>query len=78
MAARAQVGGPGLAVIDDPDRGPKFGAEGLTINLDASRGAAQIQSRLGTFYQNMPAGSRSFFPEGRSTDLKNLQVSLLS
>lgn len=33
MLLAAQIGGPNLAVIDNPSSGPQFGAEGLTIRL---------------------------------------------
>ena len=69
-----QVGGPGLAVIDDGEKGPMFGAEGLSIPLQASDTPRIVHSRLGTFYQNMPDGSRSLFPEGKTTELADLKV----
>ncbi|KAK9805308.1 hypothetical protein WJX73_000164 [Symbiochloris irregularis] len=69
-----KVGGPGLAVIDDPDRGPKFGAEGLSIPLQPRDSPRAVQCRLGTFYHKMPDGSRSLFPEGSATELVQLKV----
>lgn len=68
-----QVGGPGLAIIDSPDHGPKFGADGLFIPLERSTPRA-AQCRLGTFYQRLPDGSRSLCPEGGTTQLVDLKV----
>ena len=45
------MGGASLAVMDKPDSGPKFGADGLNIPLqDGSRTA---QSRLGSYYAKL-------------------------
>ena len=43
--------------MDDPDRGPKFGAEGLNIPLQPKDNPRAVHCRLGTFYQKMPDGS---------------------
>lgn len=60
--------------MDDGDNGPRFGAEGLSIPLQPDS-PKTVNCRLGTFYSNMPDGSRSLFPEGRSTQLVHLKVS---
>ena len=78
---RVQVGGPGLAVMDDPKRGIQFGAEGLSIPLTAgsSQGRA-AKCRLGTYYAKNPTlseGGRSLFAKGESlkgTELVSLKV----
>jgi len=54
-----KVGGPGMSVIDTLD-GPKFGVDGLHILLQEGRERI-AQSRLGTFYENLPGGGRSLF-----------------
>ena len=69
-----QVGGPGLAVVDDGRSGPKFGAEGLTIPLQGGESPRAVRCRLGTFYQRLPDGSRSLFPEGATAELADLKV----
>jgi hypothetical protein len=59
-----QVGGAGLAVMDDPKRGIQFGAEGLSIPLTAGSNARTAKSRLGTFYAKnsaLPERGRSLF-----------------
>ena len=53
-----------MAVMDKPDSGPKFGADGLNIPLrDGNRTA---QSRLGSYYAKLPNGGRSLFAEGEN------------
>ena len=69
-----KVGGPGLAVMDDGSKGPMFGAEGLSIPLEPGSNPRSVQSRLGTFYANLPDGSRSLFAEGRKAELAELKV----
>ena len=73
-----QVGGSSLAVMDKPDSGPKFGADGLNIPLkDGSRSA---QSRLGSYYAKLPGGGRSLFAEGenwKKATLVDLKVFVL-
>ena len=73
-SAVLQVGGPALAVIDHPDKGPQFGAEGLTIPLDGTR---SVKTRLGPFYAKLPTGESVLFPDqegrGRRTAAAQLQ-----
>ena len=76
-----QVGGAGLAVMDDPKRGIQFGAEGLSIPLTAGSSKAKTaKSRLGTFYAKnavLPEGGRSLFSSDEShkgTQLVSLKV----
>ena len=80
-----QVGGAGLAVMDDPKRGIQFGAEGLSIPLTKSSGQAKAaKCRLGTYYAKnpkLPEGGRSLFASSESckgTELRTLKVSTLS
>lgn len=76
-----QVGGAGLAVMDDPKRGIQFGAEGLSIPLTAgSSNARTAKSRLGTFYAKnsaLPERGRSLFSANDSlkgAELVSLKV----
>lgn len=76
-----QVGGPGLAVMDDLNRGIQFGAEGFSIPLAAgSTQACAAKCRLGTYYAKNPTlseGGRSLFAKGESlkgTELLSLKV----
>ena len=73
------MGGPNLAVIDKPDTGPWFGAEGLIIAMKRGPGEQQKQAkcRLGTYYQRMPDNSRTIFAAAdnpKKTQLVSLQV----
>eukprot|EP00798_Chlamydomonas_sp_ICE-L_P016583 gene16583-22817_t len=57
-----KVGTPNLAVMDRPDTGPCFGADGLTILL--KRGSEKVaKSKLGTYYARRPDNGRSLFAE---------------
>lgn len=76
-----QVGGAGLAVMDDPKRGIQFGAEGLSIPLTAGGSQAKAaKCRLGTYYaknSTLSEGGRSLFAKGESlkgTELVSLKV----
>jgi len=50
-----KVGGGGMAILDDPGQGPKWGPDGLTINLNGR----VAKSRLGSYYARLPDGGRS-------------------
>lgn len=64
-AKLAKVGGPGLALIDRPGEGPRWGAEDFRVVFDRDGGApAHARSRLGTGYAKLPGGGRSLFAEG--------------
>lgn len=71
-----KVGGPSLAVVDRPDNGIQFGAEGLKIPLIDGQEKV-VKCRLGTFYSNLPNGCRSLFSSTdspKSTELTDLKV----
>jgi len=71
-----KVGGPSLAVVDKPDNGIQFGAEGLKIPLIDGQEKV-VKCRLGTFYSNLPDGSRTLFSlteSPKSTELTELKV----
>jgi hypothetical protein len=72
-----KVGGPGLALIDRPGEGPRWGAEDFRVVFDRDGAApAQVRSRLGTGYSKLPGGGRSLFgeDEGGRADLTDLKV----
>lgn len=75
-----KVGGAGLAVMDDPNRGIQFGAEGLSIPLTGGTQARAAKCRLGTYYARnscLPAGGRSLFAKDESlkgTELLSLKA----
>lgn len=71
-----KVGGAGLATIDEPETGPRFGADGLTIRLDPKRERI-AQSKLGAYYEIMPDKGRSLFAasdDPKATRLTRLRV----
>lgn len=57
-----KVGGPSLAVVDKPEAGVAFGAEGLKLLVPGRE--RQARCRLGTFYARLPDGGRSLFAAG--------------
>ena len=65
-----KTGGSGMAIIDEDGAGPKWGPDGLQINLE-NRGA---RSRLGSYYERMPGGGKSIFGAGGGAELKELRV----
>ena len=71
-----QVGGPNLAVLDGAASGIRFGAEGLTVGLQAGN-EKQAKSRLGSYYAKLPDGGRTLFApsEKTKTELTSLKVS---
>ncbi|GIL66755.1 hypothetical protein Vafri_20255 [Volvox africanus] len=71
----AKVGGPNLAVIDNPASGPQFGPDGLTIPLKPRGQERLAKSKLGTYYSRLPDGGRSLF--GREDDPKRAELALL-
>lgn len=66
-----KCGGSGMAIIDEPGKGPQWGPDGLKLALAARKGA----SRLGPYYERMPGGGRSIFgDEGNKAGLKMVRV----
>jgi len=55
-----KIGGAGLATIDEPETGPRFGAEGLTAMMNPGS-ERLVSSKLGPYYECLPDGSRSLF-----------------
>lgn len=76
-----KVGGAALAVVDQPDTGPRFGADGLFIPLRPPGGDEQREklamSKLGSYYENRPDGVRMLFgagENGKGEYLEDLKV----
>lgn len=67
-----KVGGSGMAIIDEPGKGPQWGPDGLKVNVQGK----SAMSRLGSYYDVRPDGSKSLFAkqETKSADLVALQV----
>jgi hypothetical protein len=65
-----KVGGASIAVVDKPDAGIAFGAEGLKFLLPGKERI--VKCRLGTFYAKTPDGGKSLFAPGE--DIKGTQV----
>lgn len=68
-----KVAGAGLAVIDEPDTGPRFGSGELYIPLRPPRAEweqndrdRRAMSKLGSYYQRRPDGRNCLFADGES------------
>ena len=71
-----KVGGAGLATIDMPESGPRFGADGLSIALDRGN-ERTAHSKLGPYYSKRPDQGTSVFgprDDGRIATLVDLKV----
>lgn len=65
-----KIGGAGLATIDEPETGPRFGSDGFVVRLDP--GNERIaQTKLGPYYEAMPdGGGRSIFAPDEGTKMQ--------
>lgn len=69
-----KVGGAALAVVDQPDTGPKFGADSFVVNLrppragwgEGKEGDRIAFSKLGSYYEARPDGGRTLFGKGEN------------
>lgn len=79
-----KIGGTSLAVMDEPDAGPKFGADALVIPLRPPRAKwddetrdRMAMSKLGSYYERRPDGANTLFGKGengKGTPLLELKV----
>lgn len=79
-----KVGGVALAVVDEPETGPKFGADSFVVPLRPPNATwAETEkdriaySKLGSYYENRPDGARTLFGQGENQKgevLKELKV----
>ena len=81
MTKLRKVGGAGMAQIDQPENGPSFGADGLTVPLrtdsNTQRDNPRIaRSKLGAYYERRSDGERTIFApeEGMTAILEDLKV----
>lgn len=58
-----KCGGPGIAVMDYPNKGICFAPDGLRCMVPGRERLAV--SRLGPFYETMPGGSRTIFSNNK-------------
>ena len=67
-----KTGGSGMAIIDEDGKGPKWGPDGLSVDLENRL----ARSRLGTYYATRANGSKSLFGDqnGSAVQLKSLRV----
>lgn len=68
-----KVGGKALAQVDNPESGPSFGADALVIPL-AKSSPRVARSKLGSYYERLPDGTKSLFGKDSSVQLKELKV----
>jgi len=79
-----KVGGAGLACVDEPESGPRFGADGLHIPLrdddvvSGTLGSRVARCKLGPYYERREDGSNSIFAPGEknTAQLADLKVFL--
>eukprot|EP00316_Scyphosphaera_apsteinii_P024683 CAMPEP_0119331468 /NCGR_PEP_ID=MMETSP1333-20130426/80679_1 /TAXON_ID=418940 /ORGANISM="Scyphosphaera apsteinii, Strain RCC1455" /LENGTH=331 /DNA_ID=CAMNT_0007341081 /DNA_START=128 /DNA_END=1123 /DNA_ORIENTATION=- len=58
-----KIGGAGLATIDEPETGPRFGSDGFVVRMNP--GTERIaNSKLGPYYELMPDSARNIFAPG--------------
>ena len=70
-----KVGGSGLAIIDEPSTGPRFGADGFDVPL-SSASPRSARCKLGPYYERRTDGCRSLFgdAEGAATLLTEFKA----
>ena len=70
-----KIGGASMACCDEPETGPRFGMDGLTIYMNPGN-ERMAASKLGPFYERMPDGAASIFNprEGGTTRLKEVKA----
>jgi len=64
-----KIGGAGLATIDMPETGPRFGSDGFVVRMDPGSERAAT-AKLGPYYEAMPGGVRSIFATGEGTKMQ--------
>jgi hypothetical protein len=69
-----KVGGASLAQIDEPESGPKFGADSLIIPLD-KKNPKLARSKLGSYYERFREdANNSLFRKASNAQLKEFKV----
>jgi len=64
-----KIGGAGLATIDMPETGPRFGSDGFVVRMDPSMERI-ANAKLGPYYEAMPGGGRSIFAPGEGVKVQ--------
>ena len=64
-----KIGGAGLATIDMPETGPRFGSDGLVIRLETGNDRTAV-TKIGPYYEAMPGGVRSIFAPGEGAKVQ--------
>lgn len=74
MIKLRKTGGAGMCVIDKPEEGPMFGAEGLSIPM-RSGFERRARCKLGPYYERMNNGQKTIFSDGKmDVALENLLI----
>jgi len=70
-----KVGGASFAQVDEPEKGPSFGADSLVISLGGSE-PRRARSKLGSYYERYANGVNSLFGKdiGNAVILRSLKV----
>jgi hypothetical protein len=64
-----KIGGAGLATIDMPETGPRFGSDGFVVRLEPGSERNAV-TKLGPYYEVMPGGGRSIFAAGEGNKVQ--------
>ena len=64
-----KIGGAGLATIDMPETGPRFGSDGFVVRMEKGS-EREANAKLGPYYEAMPGGGRSIFAEGEGNKVQ--------
>jgi len=64
-----KIGGAGLATIDMPETGPRFGSDGFVVRMDPGN-ERRADAKLGPYYEAMPGGGRSIFSPDEGTKVQ--------
>jgi len=64
-----KIGGAGLATIDMPETGPRFGSDGFVARMDPGS-EREASAKLGPYYEAIPGGGRSIFAPGEGTKVQ--------
>lgn len=79
-----KIGGAALAVVDEPETGPKFGADSFVVPLRPPRAGWEesekdrvAYSKLGSYFERRPDGGKTLFADGEDAKgevLRELKV----
>ena len=72
-----KIGGAGLATIDMPETGPRFGSDGFVVRMDPGS-ERQATAKLGPYYEAMPGGGRSIFAADEGEKMQGSRTTKLT